>query len=138
MKQQELRGQVGKWVTGRVVGPGSAEMQRAGKRYIEGKRGEMQRIDAGEAAPEEAADRAGIVDTTEILPGNDEAGDYKEQIHEQIEVPGVSDHEAADRHVLEVIGIVKDHHGAGRNDPQPVLMPCAAGVMQRCGTPSER
>ena len=62
MKQQELRGQVGKRVAGRVVGPGGAEMKRAGKRQIEGKRGEMQRIDAGEATPEEAADRCGIVD----------------------------------------------------------------------------
>ena len=72
-------------------------MKRAGKRYIEGKRGEMQRIDAGEATPEEAADRRGIVDATEILPGDDEAGNDKEQIDEQIEMPGVRDHEAADR-----------------------------------------
>ena len=135
MKQQELRGQVGKRVAGRVVGPGSAEMERAGKRQIEGKRGEMQRIDAGEATPEEAADRCGIVDAAEILSRDDEAGDHKEQIDEQIEMPGVRDHEAADGHVLEVIGIVKDHHGAGRNDPQPILMPCGAGVMQGCGTP---
>ncbi len=56
VKQQELRGQVGKRVTGGVVGSGGAEMKCTGKRNIEGKRGEMQRIDAGEAAPEEAAD----------------------------------------------------------------------------------
>ena len=96
VKQQELRGQVGKRVAGRVVGPGGAEMKRAGKRHIEGKRGEMQRIDAGETAPEEAADRCGIVDAAEILPGNDKAGDDKEQIDEQIEMPGVRDHETAD------------------------------------------
>ena len=136
VKQQELGGQVGKRVAGRVVGPGGAEMKRAGKRQVEGKRGEMQRIDAGEATPEEAADRRGIVDAAEILAGDDEAGDHKEQIDEQIEMPGVGDHETADRVVLEVIGIVKDHYGAGRNDPQPILMPCGAAVMQGCGTPN--
>src|SRR5207302_4603184 len=60
VKQQELCGQVGKRVTGGVVGSGGAEVKRAGKRYIEGERGEMQRIDAGEAAPEEASDRCRI------------------------------------------------------------------------------
>ena len=117
MKQQKLRGQVGKRIAGRVVGPGSAEMERAGKRYIKGQRGEMQRIDAGQTPPEETADRCGVVDAAEILSRDDEAGDHKEQVDEQIEMPGVCDHETADRHVLEVIGIVKDHHGAGRNDP---------------------
>ncbi len=135
MKQQELGGQVGKRVAGRVVGPGGAEMKRAGKRQVEGKRGEMQRIDAGKATPEEAADRRGVVDAAEILAGDDEAGNHKEQIDEQIEMPGVGDHETADRAVLEVIGIVKDHHSAGRNDPQAILMPCGAAVMQGGGTP---
>ena len=69
MKQQELGGQVGKRVAGRVV-VGGAEMMRAGKRQVEGKRGEVQRIDAGEATPEETADRRGVVDASEILAGD--------------------------------------------------------------------
>jgi hypothetical protein len=47
----------------------------------------------------------------------------------------MADAQVLEVQVLEVIGIVKDHHGARRNNPQPVLMPCGAGIMQGCGTP---
>ena len=135
-QQRAIARQVRKRVAGRVVRPGNAEVKRARKRHIEGECGEMQWIDAGETTPDETADRLGIGDAAEILPGDDEAGDDKEQIDEEIEMPGMLDHEMAGREVLEVIGIVQNHHGSGRDDSQSIQMPGAAGgVLQGRGTP---
>ena len=73
-------------------------------------------------APQESSGRRRVADPVQILTGDDEAGDDEEQIHEQVEVPGMVDHEPAGGPVLEVIRIVQDDDGAGCDDAQPVQM----------------
>ena len=107
----------------------------AGKRQVEGKRRQMQRIYPGDAAPEKSARRGRLADLIEILTGDDEAGDDEEQIHELVEMPGVGDHETPGGLVPDIIRVVKDDHGAGRDDPQSVRCLVVLVIMQGCVYP---
>ena len=126
-----MRGQVGERIARGIVGAADAGVKRERDDHVEGKRGQMQRIDPGHPAPQEASRRRRVVDAVQILPRDDEAGDREEQIDEQVEVPGMVDHEPTGGPVLEVVRIVQNDDRAGCDDPQPVQMSCGArGLLQ--------
>src|SRR3979411_1274321 len=107
MKQQQLRGQVGEGVARGVVAPGDTEMERQRNSDIEGERRQMQRVDPRDAAPEKSSRSGPVSDTVQILTGDDKTGDDEEQIHEQVEVPDVVDHEPPGGLVLEIIRVMQ-------------------------------
>ena len=99
-----------------------AGMNRDRDNHIKRQRGQMERIDAREPPPEKPSDRWKVIDLVEILTCNHKAGDHKEQIHEQIEMQGMREHEAPCGDVPHVIRIMQDNDGAGGDDPQRIQM----------------